>query len=56
MFCISYLDEKDRLSHKHFNNIKDAQMWVEQNNHITPLKLLVWDDSIDCYSTFKSYR
>ena len=55
MFRISYLDQKNNLAHKSFESIAAAYKWVEENTDITPLRLLIWDDSIDCFSTYKKF-
>lgn len=57
MFRISYIDNSsDEILHKNFKDTKEAEMWVmEQGNKITALKLLVWDEYINCYSTLRTY-
>jgi hypothetical protein len=55
MFRISFLDQKDNLAHKSFDSISAAYKWIDDNKDITPLKLLVWDDSIDCFATYKTF-
>ena len=55
MFRISYIDENDAIQHKQFSDTKQAQMWVDNNPQITPLKLLVWDELIECFSTLRSF-
>ena len=45
-----------KVSQKSFNSISDAISWIENNNNITPLKLLAWSDDIDCYETIKDFR
>ncbi len=56
MFRVSYLDNSSAtFEHKGgFDSTKDAIEWVEaQGNRITALKLLVWDEEIQCYSVLK---
>ena len=55
MFRISYLDQKNNLANKSFESVAAAYKWVEENTDITPLRLLIWDDSIDCFSTYKKF-
>lgn len=55
MFRISYLDQKNNLAHKSFESVAAAYKWVEENTDITPLRLLIWDDSIDCFTTYKKF-
>ena len=56
MFRVSYLDESNNLAHKKFNNTKEAYKWVKDHDKIAPLKLLVWDENINCYSTLYDFR
>lgn len=55
MFRVSFIDEKNNLAHKSFDSVSAAYKWVDNNAGITPLKLLVWDDSIDCFATFREF-
>lgn len=57
MFRISYIDNSsDEILHKNFEDTKKAEVWViEQGDKITALKLLVWDEYINCYSTLRTY-
>lgn len=49
MFRILYLDNNGRLSHKgNFDTEVEAVAWVQSNN-ILALRLLKWDDDIDCF-------
>ena len=56
MFRVSYIDAHDRISHKGgFKSTLDAMNWVRaQGNAITPLKLLVWDEELQCYSELRA--
>ena len=51
MFRVSYIDNNtDEILHKTFKDTKEAETWViEQGDKITALKLLVWDEYINCY-------
>ena len=40
--------------HKHFNSKEEAEKWAT-DNQIKPVKLQIWDDEIDCFSTIKAY-
>ena len=55
MFRISYIDAQERISHKSgFKSTFDAMNWVRAlGNTITPLKLLVWDEELQCYSELR---
>ena len=57
MFSVSYINNSnDAIELKGgFNSTKDASEWVKnQGNKITPLKLLVWDEEIQCCSTLRN--
>lgn len=56
MFRVSYINNSnDKIEHKGgFNSTKDARIWVDnQGNKITALKLLVWDEDIQCFSMLR---
>lgn len=56
MFAVSYIDENDKINLKRgFKSDAEVYRWVEAHDAIVPLKLLVWSDEIDCYSTFKKF-
>ena len=58
MFRVSYIDNNiNQLAHKGgLHSTKEAMEWVRnQGEKITALKLLVWDEYIQCYSTLKSF-
>ena len=64
MFRVSYLQngtldnakiKADKVAHKTFRSQEEALEWVDNNSQITPLKLLVWSDDIDCYSTVMKF-
>ena len=55
LFRISYMDRNDNIDHKAFKDTKEAMDWVNQNTDITPLKLLVWDENINCFSTLYKF-
>ena len=58
MFRVTYIDNSnDSLAHKGgFNSTKEASMWVkEQGDKIIALKLLVWDEDINCFSTLREF-
>lgn len=56
MFRVSYINKDNKIEHKGgFNSTKEAMNWVNENNEITPLKLLVWDEDIDCFSTIYEF-
>ena len=40
-----------------FNTMETAKDWIKsQATNIKPLKLLVWDNEIDCYSTVEAFN
>lgn len=57
MFCVSYYDKYGQVSQKGgFKSDKEAYQWVrEQGDLIIPLKLLVWSEEIDCYTTLYKF-
>ena len=56
MYRVSYIENTNTISHKSgFETEKMAMEWIEKNN-IKALKLLVWDNKIDCYSTIKTFN
>ena len=64
MFRVSYLQNGTldnakikayKVAHKTFRSQEEALEWVDNNSQITPLKLLVWSDDIDCYSTVMKF-
>lgn len=56
MFRVSYIDARDRLSHKGgFSSTLEAMNWVRaQGSAITALKLLVWDEELQCFSELRA--
>ena len=58
MFRVSYINNStNQLAHKGgLSSTKEAIEWVrQQGEKITALKLLVWDEDIDCFSTLKKF-
>lgn len=58
MYRASYKNNgTNTINHKGgFADEFSAREWIaEQGNKITALKLLVWDEEIDCYSTVESF-
>lgn len=58
MFRVSYINNSnDAIEHKGgFDSTKAAGEWVEkQGNAITALKLLVWDEDIQCFSALRDF-
>lgn len=59
MYRVSYVDkETNTIAHKGaLQNEEDARAWIkEQGERIKPLKLLVWDNNIDCFSTVEVFN
>ena len=40
---------------KDFKTAADALKWAEITPKITPIKLLIWDNDIDCFNTLKEF-
>jgi hypothetical protein len=65
MYRLSYYhngnDNNNKWNHetavavKTFSNEEEAYEWVKDNPQYTPVKLGVWDEAIDCYSTIKVF-
>ena len=56
MFRVSYIDNAtNAVALKGgFASTKEARLWVEsQGEKIIALKLLVWDEDLDCYSVLR---
>jgi hypothetical protein len=56
MFRVSYISN-NAVAHKGgFNTEEAAREWIAQAQNIKPLKLLVWDNDVDCYSTVETFN
>lgn len=56
MFRVSYINN-NAIAHKSgFDTEEAARQWIAQAQNIKPLKLLVWDNDIDCYSTVETFN
>lgn len=56
MFRISFIDNETSLIFHigGFKQISEAMNWLNENkSKITPLKLLVWNDYLDCFVTLQ---
>ena len=62
MFRVSYINtSSNTIAHKGgFNTIETAKDWIKSQatniKPLKPLKLLVWDKEIDCYSTVEEFN
>lgn len=57
LYRVSYIDSNNAITHKSgFKTSQEAKQWLRTAKNITPLKLLVWDDEIDCYSTVEVFN
>lgn len=58
MYRVSYINANGTINHKGgFATEIEARKWIEgnkENNKV--LKLLVWDNDIDCYSTVEEFN
>ena len=50
MFRVSYIKGNEVLHKGSFKTVTEAMKWIENQADIIPLKLLVFNDYIDCYS------
>lgn len=57
MFRVSYINENNEIMHKGgFASDKEAIEWMEAHPEtVTPLKLLVWSEYLQCYRTIETY-
>lgn len=55
MFRVSY-EINRTINQSTFKTEEEAMNFVNSNADIRPLKLLVWDNEIDCYSTLKEFN
>ena len=58
MFRVSYINAAGTINHKSgFATEIEARKWIEANrDNNKVLKLLVWDNDIDCYSTVEEFN
>ena len=64
-YCVSYKHNgngEDKgwkygtpVAQKNFKTLNEAITWINNTSGITPLKLLEWNDDIDCFSTIKTF-
>lgn len=57
MWRLSFLNElTNEIEQKSFKDTKEAMNWVKANEErMTPLKLMVWDEDIQCFGTYRSF-
>ena len=54
MFRIVYIDKDDNICHKGgFASDREAYTWLNTQNNITPLRLLVWSEQLQCFDLYK---
>lgn len=53
MFRVSYIAEDNTIQQKQFDDTRQAWEWILGNPQITALKILVWDEYRECYSTLE---
>ena len=56
MFRVSYISNNAVMHKGGFNTEEAAREWIATAQNIKPLKLLVWDNDIDCYSTVETFN
>lgn len=58
MFRVSYINANGTINHKSgFETEAEARKWIEANKDQNKiLKLLVWDNNIDCFSTVEEFN
>lgn len=57
MFRVSYINANGTINHKGgFTTEMKARKWIEENKENNKiLKLLVWDNDVDCYSIVEEF-
>ena len=57
MWRLSFLNRlTNEIEQKSFKDTKEAMNWIRANNtEITPLKLMVWDEDIQSFGTYRSF-
>lgn len=45
----------DKIAQKKFKTESEALEWIKNNSTYTPLKLLKWDDNIQCNRVVKEF-
>ena len=58
MYRVSYINSNGIINHKvGFATEIEARKWIEENKKQNKiLKLLVWNNDIDCYSTVEEFN
>ena len=58
MYRVSYINSNGIINHKvGFATEIEARKWIEENKEQNKiLKLLVWDNDVDCYSTVEEFN
>ena len=56
MFRVVYIDDNNKINHKGgFNSDAEAYKWIDAHKEVTPVRLLIWSDELDCFDTFKKF-
>ena len=58
MYRVSYINSNGIINHKvGFATEIEARKWIEENKEQNKiLKLLVWNNDVDCYSTVEEFN
>ena len=56
MFRVSYINNNAIYHKSGFKTEEETRKWIAETSDIKPLKLLIWDNEIDCYSTVETFN
>lgn len=56
MYRVSYISNNSISNKSGFKTEEAAREWINNTANIKPLKLLVWDNDIDCCSTVETFN
>lgn len=56
-YIVSYIENNSIKHSKTFASESEVRNWInDKASNIKPLKLLIWDSLIDCYSTVEKFN
>ena len=56
MYRVSYIINNSITHKSGFKTEEEAREWIANTENIKPLKLLIWDNLVDCYSTIETFN